>query len=188
MADLLYSHADRRQLAAQHLIQETRPMPTYAADTSTTKSTTIAELERLLGKYGATTFFSGTDEWDNAFIAFKYAGLNILMRVKLPEANEKRFTHSEGGRPRNTDKVHAEHQTAVRATWRGLLLLVKAKLVAVDQGFTTIEQEFLPHIILPGGATFGDTVMPQIREAYRTGQVPPLLPSPGRPAIEGGPR
>ncbi len=157
----------------------------YAATTSTTKQATIGELERLLGKYGANSFFSGTDEWNNAFIAFKYAGMNILMRVQLPTINERRFTHSETGRARHADKVHEQHQTAVRATWRGLLLLVKAKLVAVDQGFTTIEQEFLPHIVLPGGQTFGDHVMPQIREAYRTGQVPSLLPGPNRPAIEG---
>jgi hypothetical protein len=160
-------------------------MPTYAAKTGTTKRATLDELEKLLGKYGAISFFSGTDEWNHAFIAFKYAGLNILMRVKLPHVNEERFTHTPTGLNRHADKIHDEHQAAVRATWRGLLLLVKAKLVAVDQGFTTIEQEFLPHIVLPGGATFADTVMPQIHEAYRTGQVPPLLPTPGRPAIEG---
>src|SRR5438045_235563 len=57
------------------------PMPTYAAATSTTKRATLDELEKLLSKYGAISFFSGTDEWNHAFIAFKYAGLNILMRV-----------------------------------------------------------------------------------------------------------
>jgi hypothetical protein len=156
----------------------------YAHATTTTKTATITELEKVLSKYGCTSFFSGTHEGD-ATIAFQVHGLNILMRVPLPRITERRFTHTPASNvARHPDKVFDEHQTAVRATWRSLLLFVKAKLVAVDQGLTTIEQEFLPHILLPGGGTFGDQVIPQIREAYETGHMPPLLPPTTRPAIE----
>lgn len=155
----------------------------YAHATTTTKTATLAELEKVLGKYGCTSFFAGTDGGD-ATIAFRVHGLNILMRVPLPDIGEKRFTHTPTGLPRNPDKVFDEHQAAVRATWRALLLFVKAKLVGVDQRLTTIEQEFLPHILLPGGGTFGDRVLPEIREAYETGRMPPLLPPTTRPAIE----
>jgi hypothetical protein len=155
----------------------------YAHATTTTKTATLAELERVLSKYGCTSFISGTVDGD-ASIAFQVHGLNVLMRVPLPDINEKRFTHTPtSGVARHPDKVFDEHQAAVRATWRALLLFVKAKLVGVDQGLTTIEQEFLPHILLPGGGTFGDRVIPQIREAYATGHMPPLLPPTTRPAI-----
>lgn len=161
-----------------------RTGPGYAARTATTKAATTAELEKILAKYGCTSFISGTHE-GQATIAFQVSGLNILMRIPLPDVNDKKFTHTPTGRARDRDGVHAEHQTAIRATWRALLILVKAKLVGIDQGVTTIEQEFLPHILLPNGQTFSDHVIPQIRTAYATGQIPPLLPGPGRPAIEG---
>jgi hypothetical protein len=154
----------------------------YAHKTTTTKNTTLADLEAVLTKYGCTSFIAGTVDGD-ASIAFQVHGLNVLMRVPLPAITEKRFTHSPTGRPRHADQIFEEHQAAVRATWRALLLFVKAKLVGVDQGLTTIEQEFLPHILLPGGGTFGDSVIPQIREAYETGYLPPLLPPTTRPAI-----
>jgi hypothetical protein len=159
------------------------PKQQYAHATTTTKTATLAELEKILTKYGCTSFVAGTHEGD-ATIAFRVNGLNVLMRVPLPRITERRFTHTPASNvARHPDKVFDEHQAAVRATWRALLLFVKAKLVGVDQGLTTIEQEFLPHILLPGGGTFGDTVIPQIREAYETGQMPALLPPTTRPAI-----
>lgn len=160
-------------------------MPTpqqYAHKTTTTKTATLAELEAILGKYGCTSFIAGTHQGD-ATIGFQVAGLNVLMRIPLPVIGDRKFTHTPTGLPRSTGKAFDEHQAAVRATWRALLLFVKAKLVGVDQGLTTIEQEFLPHILLPGGGTFGDAVIPQIREAYETGQLPALLPATTRPAI-----
>lgn len=162
----------------------TRTGPAYAAKTSATRAATTAELEKILSKYGCTSFYTGTGD-GHAVIAFQVGGLNVLMRIALPDVNEKRFTHTPTGLARRRDGAHAEHQSALRATWRALLLLVKAKLVAVDQGVTTIEQEFLPHILLPGGETFGDHILPQIHAAYAAGEVPPLMPGPGRRAIEG---
>jgi len=158
----------------------------YAARTKVTKGATRAELEAILEKHGATSVISGVHDGD-ATIAFQVAGLRILMRVPLPSINERRFTHTPtSGKARGKDAVHAEHQTAVRATWRSLLLFVKAKLVAVDQGLTTIEREFLPHILLPSGDTLADVALPEIAAAYQRGDIPALIAgTTGRPAIEG---
>jgi hypothetical protein len=42
---------------------------------------------------------------------------------------------------------------------------------------TTVEEEFLAHIVLPNGkGTVGDWLMPQIDKAYESGKMPPLLP------------
>jgi hypothetical protein len=59
--------------------------------------------------------------------------------------------------------------------WRALLLIVKAKLEAVDSGIVTFEQEFLPHIVMPGGHTVYEATAPAIERAYVSGQVTPLL-------------
>lgn len=43
----------------------------------------------------------------------------------------------------------------------------------------------MPHILLPDGSTFADHALPRVRDAYRSGRIPPLMPGPDRPAIEG---
>jgi hypothetical protein len=160
------------------------PQARYAATTNVSRAKSTEELETLLSKHGATSFIAGTHE-HHATIAFQIRDLRILMRVPLPDPKNPEFTATPTGGTRATTTAHRLHTTAVHATWRALLLLVKAKLVAVDQGVTTIEQEFLPHLLLPDGSTFADHALTQIRQAYATGQIPPLLPHPPRPAIEG---
>ena len=63
--------------------------------------------------------------------------------------------------------------------WRALLLVIKAKLEAVTAGISTIETEFLANIVLPDNTTAGEWMLPQIDRAYRSGEMPPLLPAAG---------
>lgn len=155
----------------------------YARKTTVTKNATLTDLERVLDQHGATSFISGVHD-GNATIAFQVHGLSVLMHIPLPKITEQRFQQTPTGGHRHPDTIVNEHQAAVRATWRALLLFVKAKLVGVDQGLTTIEQEFLAHILLPDGSTLADTAVPAIRKAYAAGDIPPLLPGLTRPAIE----
>ncbi|MCJ2127689.1 hypothetical protein MKK51_02295, partial [Methylobacterium sp. E-045] len=39
--------------------------------------------------------------------------------------------------------------------WRALFIILKAKLVAIDRGVSTVEQAFLAHAVLPDGPTIG---------------------------------
>ena len=59
--------------------------------------------------------------------------------------------------------------------WRALLLVVKAKLEAVEAEIATFEEEFLPHIVLPNGRTVGEMALPEIERAYQGGRTPALL-------------
>lgn len=43
-------------------------------------------------------------------------------------------------------------------------------------GISTIEREFFYDIVLPDGKTVGEFMAPQIETAYKTGEMPPLLP------------
>ena len=45
--------------------------------------------------------------------------------------------------------------------------------------YPTIETEFLANIVLPDDTTAGEWMLPQIDRAYRTGEMPPLLPAAG---------
>jgi hypothetical protein len=61
-----------------------------------------------------------------------------------------------------------------------LLLAVKAKLVAVDDGIETFEEAFMAHVVMPDGRSVGDHIKPRIASAYREHQMVPLLPYRGR--------
>jgi hypothetical protein len=149
---------------------------TYANRTEVTSDKTRAEIERTLIRYGAHEFaYAWTDR--EARIAFGLSDRRILFRLPLPGRNERRFTHTPGkGLQRTPAAAEAEYDQAVRQRWRALLLIIKAKLEAVEAGITTVEAEFLAHILLPDGTTVGEQVMPRIQAAYDSGQVPALLP------------
>lgn len=75
-----------------------------------------------------------------------------------------------------------EWEQGCRQAWRALTLCIKAKLEAVSAGISEFEDEFLAHIVLPGGGTVSQWIRPQIENAYLTGDMPPgiagLLPAP----------
>jgi hypothetical protein len=65
-----------------------------------------------------------------------------------------------------------------REKWRQLLLVLKAKFTALEEGVETFEQTFLAHVVL-GGVVLGDKLLPAVRAAKESGG--PLLLGPGAP-------
>jgi hypothetical protein len=63
----------------------------------------------------------------------------------------------------------------VLARWRALSVVIKAKLVAVEEGIVTFEEEFGMHMVLPNGSTVAEHITPYIDQAYLEGNVAPLL-------------
>lgn len=135
---------------------------TYAARTEVSVDKTKAEIEKLLARYGATSFASGWSP-EGATIVFEAKARRI--RFELPMPKQETF--------RSVKKWEQEQ----RRRWRCLALMVKSKLEAVESGIVSFEEEFLAHIVVPGrGETFGQWVRPQLAEAYAGGKaMPPLL-------------
>lgn len=147
----------------------------YAANTTVSSVRTKMELEALLKKHGADSFFSGWGQ-DKAFVAFRIERRNVRFELPIPDRNDfLRAKNRYGSRP--THVVDKHHDQAIRARWRALLLVVKAKLEAVESGITTFEAEFLAHIQLPNGETVGQWMKPQIEDAYSLGHMPLQLSS-----------
>lgn len=157
-------------------------MSIYAADTSTSVEKTRAEIEATLRRFKADGFAYAT-EGRHAMIEFKAAGKRVRFSLELPDPAEKRFTHREriirgyshGFVPRKPEAVNEVWEQECRSKWRALFIAIKGKLVAIDAGISTFEQEFMAHIVLPGGGTVGETVIPLMNEAYSTGTVPSFL-------------
>ena len=60
---------------------------------------------------------------------------------------------------------HHDREEACRQRCRALLLIIRAKLEAVESGITTLEIEFLANILLPDGGTVGQWLSPASPES-----------------------
>lgn len=160
-------------------------MSTYAAATAVSADRSRAEIEKTLSRYGASSFMYGWDE-TRALVGFVAHDRQVRFVLPMPERGDKEFTRTPTGRTRTETQAETAYDQAVRARWRALALVVKAKLEAVETGIVGFEQEFLAHLVLPNGQTVGDWVEPQIAEVYASGTMPALMPGIGPRAIGPG--
>lgn len=147
-------------------------MSKYASKTTVPVDRSRTQIEKLLERYGASSFMYGW-EAEIAVVAFQYERWGI--RFKLPMPPKEQFRRTDRGRPRSSDAVDREHAQAMRQRWRALHLVIQAKLEAVECGITTFEEEFLSHIVTPNGLTVGETILPALEEAVETGKMPRML-------------
>ena len=129
----------------------------YAENTTVPVSKSRIEIEELIRKYGAGQLVSGYSG-NRAVIGFTLNGRQIKFVLEIPEGKTDRQT-----------------QQIERQRWRALLLVIKAKLEAIESGISSFDEEFMSNIVLSNGQTAGDYWIPQIEETYRTGQMPPML-------------
>ncbi len=137
----------------------------YAKNTTVSCEKSKTEIERTLVRYGATHFAYMTQP-EGAIVTFVFNGKIIKFLVPMP----KRPNDQERGGP----AAYSRWEKSQRQKWRALGLVIKAKLEAVASGICTFEEEFLAHIVLPGGQTVGKMMIPRIDEAYAAGKVPAL--------------
>jgi len=147
-------------------------MAQYARETSVPAERSRQEIEATLVKYGATGFAYGWQE-SGAIVAFEFKGRRMKFALPMPALGEAE-RHSR-------ESAADAQQREVRRRWRSLALSIKAKLVTVTDGISTVETEFMGHIVLPNGMTVSEWMHPQLESAYNSGKMPPLLePGPER--------
>lgn len=163
----------------------------YAADTIVSVEKTRAELDTLLKKHGALQRVTAEDDVAGvALVGFTMAGRQIRLRIPLPSSEQwpspseaswqtkKKKTPARWSywtKEQRAAWVKTQYDQACRSRWRGVLLIVKAKLEFIEYGLSTVEREFLADIALPNGKTVGDWLKPQLADAYAGGGMPPLL-------------
>jgi hypothetical protein len=131
----------------------------YAEKTKVAPHQTRMQIEQLLGKHKAAQYGTFVDNAANrARVQFVLCDRIVRFTIELPA--EKNF------------RVRRNYEQAERQRWRALLLVIKAKLEAVDNKIASFEEEFLAHIVMPNDQTVGDLVKPQIAEAYASGRLP----------------
>jgi hypothetical protein len=159
----------------------TATKPRYAARTEVPSSRTIAEIGDLLRRHGARQFVSGWDDERNmAAIEFMLAKRRIRFMLPMPDRRSRDITHTAvRGYLREADEIDRVYEQAVRQRYRALLLVIRAKLEAVDARIVTVEDEFLAQTVLPDGRTVAELAQPAIEAAYASGEMPALLPGVG---------
>lgn len=136
----------------------------YAEKSSVPIDRTQGEIRKILSKYGASGFAYG-EQGARALVMFEMRGRRIKFVLPLPQKPSQ-----------NANQASIKtYEQLCRTKWRCLVLAIKAKLECVESQITTLEQEFMAHIMLPNGQTVGEAVIPQIEQSYQSGKMPPLL-------------
>lgn len=150
-------------------------MSTYASQTSVSSERSRTEIERTLRRFGADAFVYGWDQ-EKAMVQFRAEGKTVRFLLPMPDITDPDIEFTPTGQIRSLSSARTALDKKARSNWRALLLIIKAKLVAVDAGIVTFEEEFLAQIMLPTGETVGDWIMPQIERSYESGDMPLALP------------
>lgn len=136
----------------------------YAKNTSVPIDRSQGEIRKILSKYGATGFGYG-EQGNRSVIMFEMQERRIKFLLPMPQNPSQNATQTS----------IKTYEQLCRSRWRSLVLAIKAKLECVESGITTLEQEFMAHIVLPNGETVGSVMGPQIEHAYTSKKMPPLL-------------
>jgi hypothetical protein len=126
---------------------------TFARRTTVSVEKTRAEIERVVKRYGAKGFASA---WQGDTVRVEFLARDRHIRMTM--------TEPPGEQP-------------TRSKWRSLLLLVKAKLEAVDAKITSFEEAFLGDIVMPDGRTVYEATKGPIKIAYEKREPTNLLTS-----------
>lgn len=149
----------------------------YAAGTSVPIQRSLAELQTLAERFGAHKFGYVTDD-DRAVVTFATSGRVYRLEINPCDPSEHATTPTGRSRDKSAARRAAAAETARR--WRALVLLMKALLVAVDDGLMDAPTALLPWTVLPDGSTLGQWAGPQLEAAYPRTVMPALEAAAGQ--------
>ena len=151
----------------------------YAQNTKVPEWKSGLEIQTLLRRGGCSQVGSFDSDEKMVFL-FALDGLTCRLEMPLVDPADDRFIQMAGNQHSDAGSFRqGVYDQEVRRRWRALVLIIKAKLVAIQEGIVTFEEEFLPYMVTGSGATVGETVIPQMKQAAIGGSVPSRLALPG---------
>lgn len=156
-------------------------MRKFAEGTTVGAGSTKGQIEDILMSNGCTRYGSMADAI-TATIMFEYEGIGYRMSIALPDPQDKEFTEytSRGTLYARAENVAQElYIKELNRRWRAMFAVIKAKLIAVNEGITDFPKEFLAHAVLAGGRTFGEHYIPEMKAAAIEGRMPGIMALPG---------
>lgn len=151
------------------------PASAYAAGTEVPVERSKLELERVLRRAGAQQYGTAHDDANGqAIVYFKLAQRSIRLNIPLPKVTDFKHRPNSSWRLASSADQQRRWEQACRVRWRGIILVVKAKMQLIDLGLSTVEREFLADITMPDGRSVAELFKPILEEAYLTGRTPLL--------------
>jgi hypothetical protein len=138
----------------------TRPTK-FATGTEVPTQRSRAHLEQLLRAHGAEGFAYG---WTAEHDRIEFVWSSQRVRFTLPRPVTDKFALTPSGLQRSDRQIQSAMENEDRRRWRALLLLVRAKLEAVESGISIFEEEFLAFIVMPNERTVGEILVPQLSD------------------------
>lgn len=135
-------------------------MSTYASGTKVSVEKRRITIRHILERFGAkeTLFYENPRL---VGIGFEVKKRQFRLPFPLPDAG----LYTKAG-----------YQQALREQWASIELYLKSTLTAVELGFFSLNQIFLPFALLPSGETVTEWMEEQLRVIDQSGEMPPLLP------------
>lgn len=140
----------------------------YAENTRVAASKTVNDILATLVKSGIDEF-AQMNTHTGTTILFKFDGVNYKVQLPYPDPNDISITHTPQGRLRNKSDQNAFFQKELDRRMRAFLLVIKAKLVAVEEGIVSFESEFLSYAIMSDGKTMLDHATPALEQVKSQG-------------------
>lgn len=135
----------------------------YALETSVAPEKSQREIHQLLEKYKVVDFelLIGKQRIGVAF-QMQHRAIRFVMPM-----------------PRPGELTEQKHEQQIRSAWRALRLVIQGKLESVDRGVESFDEAFMGQIVMPGNETVAEWLTPQLDTIYKSGKLPPLLPTGG---------
>jgi hypothetical protein len=130
----------------------------------------------MMIRFGADQFVTGWERDGRAMIGFRVHNRMVRIYLTMPTEDEPLIALTPTGRRRTKTQIEDALAAESRRRWRSLVLVIKAKLTAVEDGISTIEREFLADVLLADGTTLGEWAAPQLAHVYEVGRMPELMP------------
>lgn len=151
-------------------------------NTSVAVSKSQEDIRRLLQRHGASQFTFGEGTVDGRVLVaveFMIERMRVRVRVPLkPQAESVLASKARRARSKTLGEIRAEaNEQEARRIWRVIHWALKARLEAVEEEVETLEQAFLPHIVLDSGATVYESLVHTGR--VELGENMPLALPPG---------
>ncbi|UUL76170.1 hypothetical protein NG819_19925 [Pseudarthrobacter sp. Fe7] len=151
----------------------------YTRGDSYSSEASRKHIRQALEDYGATDITFGQRGGMGA-VAFKGDGRQFRIVMQLQQSEGALAVRGDIADSRLHEANAKGLERINRKSWHTLASAIDAKLGAAAAGISTLESEFLAHVVLPGNHTVLDQLEPVIESAYRSGQRPsfsqPSLP------------
>lgn len=154
-------------------------MSKYAQGTSVDSIRSRIELETMLQSFGAGQIATLTDK-GRAIVQFTAHDRMIRLTLPMPSRDDNDIRSSPTGKDRSDGAIQKAFDQEIRRRWRSLVLLVKAKITAINDGIVEFEEEFLPHVVMADGVTLYERTKEPIAIEYASGKPNQLLLGKGK--------